>query len=185
MTGARSLRWPRLGLARRAVDPRRQAPSPGRQGPELPPGVFDPGPPGPVSRRRARRLAVQALAGVGAARGWTVARRFRTRLVGWMGRRAVEPGDGLCLVPCRAIHTFGMRFPIDVLFIDRQLRIVARVDALPPCRWAARADAFAVVELPAGQAARRGLGIGRLLTEAVTNDAPAGKQSTMEDLDER
>lgn len=107
------------------------------------------------------------LIGVAAAaseRGWTIAGSFRARLVGWMGRRALAPGEGLCLVPCRSIHTFGMRIPIDVLFIDRDLRIVRCVAALRPGRIAMDKNAAAVIELPAGGAAASGLVVGETLT---------------------
>lgn len=97
-------------------------------------------------------------------RGWTVASSFRARLLGWMGRRALAPGEGLCLVPCRSIHTFGMRIPIDVLFIDRSLRIVRCVTALRPGRIAMDRNAAAVIELPAGNAAALGLVAGTTLT---------------------
>lgn len=98
------------------------------------------------------------------ARGWAIASSFQARLLGWMGRRTLEPGEGLCLVPCRSIHTFGMRVPIDVLFVDHDLRIVRSVTALRPGRIAMDKNAVAVIELPAGDAAASGLIVGATLS---------------------
>jgi uncharacterized membrane protein (UPF0127 family) len=60
-----------------------------------------------------------------------------------------------------------MRFPIDVVFLDRDLTVTAVVAALEPWRTAGRRGAKAVLELPAGEAARRGLGVGDRLELAV------------------
>jgi uncharacterized membrane protein (UPF0127 family) len=80
-----------------------------------------------------------------------VADRWWLRLRGLQGRRALAAGEGLLLRPCRAIHMIGMRFAIDVAFLDRQGRVVARYCDLPPgarTRWhRAASDAL---ELPAG-----------------------------------
>lgn len=115
------------------------------------------------ARRPSRAEAQRALGSVARDRGWTVARGFHSRLVGWIGRRRLPADAGLCLVPCRAIHTFGMRFAIDAVFVDRRLRIVRCVADLPPRRIAGDVRAFAVIELPAGAASRIGLKPGEAL----------------------
>lgn len=56
------------------------------------------------------------------------------RLRGLLGRRALAPGEGLWLRPCNSVHTFWMLFAIDVIFLDRQLRIVKLVENLKPFR---------------------------------------------------
>lgn len=79
------------------------------------------------------------------------AKGFLDRFVGLMGRRELPFGAGLHLVPCNSIHTFFMRIPIDVAFLDRDLRIVKLLPALPP--WRASSIYFkakSVLELPAG-----------------------------------
>jgi uncharacterized membrane protein (UPF0127 family) len=48
----------------------------------------------------------------------------RNRRKGLLGRDTLPSGEGLWIVPCEAVHTFGMRFPIDLVYLDRQLRIV-------------------------------------------------------------
>ncbi|WP_245589264.1 DUF192 domain-containing protein [Chitinimonas koreensis] len=92
-----------------------------------------------------------------------LAHRLLPRLRGLLGRRPLRRGEGLSLAPCNSVHTFGMRYPIDVLFLDRADRIVAIRPALPPWRLALCGSAWRVVELPAGDAARLGLERGQQL----------------------
>jgi uncharacterized membrane protein (UPF0127 family) len=72
------------------------------------------------------------------------------RLKGLAGRRGLHPDCGICIWPCRAVHTVGMRMEIDVVFLDGQGRVVKRVERLPPGRWAACWRARMVVEVAAG-----------------------------------
>ena len=87
---------------------------------------------------------------------------FTSRLVGLAGRRAPSPDTGLLLTGTRAVHTFGMRYALDLVWLDRAGRVI-RVDrALPPRRFAACAKARAVIELAAGGADRAGLAPGAI-----------------------
>ena len=87
-----------------------------------------------------------------------VADSIWTRMVGLLTRGRLEHQTGMLLAPCCAIHTWFMRFPIDVLFVDAQGEVLRAVDNLQPFRSAAGGPrARAVVELAAG--ARRTLGI--------------------------
>jgi hypothetical protein len=54
-----------------------------------------------------------------------VADKARERMRGLLGRAALAADHALWLEPCNAVHTFGMRFPIDVIFIDRRKRVVS------------------------------------------------------------
>lgn len=72
------------------------------------------------------------------------------RMVGLLNRRRLEPGEGLLIDRCYGIHTFGMRFPIDVLFLDQDLRVLRVVEALPPYRTCVVKRAVYVLELPIG-----------------------------------
>lgn len=90
-------------------------------------------------------------------RGWgladaaLVARSFGGRLRGLIGRRPLGPGEGLVLVPCRQVHGFGIRAPLDVVFCDAEGRVVGTVAPLQPGRTGpAFARARCGVELPAG-----------------------------------
>ena len=90
---------------------------------------------------------------------------FWRRLVGLLGRRSLAPGQGLVLQPCRSVHTAFMRFPIDVVYVDRSLRVVKVVGCLAPFRVsAAFAAAHAVIELPCGTVAESGTVVGDSLT---------------------
>jgi uncharacterized membrane protein (UPF0127 family) len=60
-------------------------------------------------------------------------------------------GQGLWIVPCHGVHTFAMRFPIDVLYLDQEKIVIHIEDSLKPWRMAAiRARAASVLELPSG-----------------------------------
>ena len=73
------------------------------------------------------------------------------RLKGLLGRNSLPPGEALLLKPCNGIHTFGMRFAIDVIFLDRENRIVAVTKELPPNHLTRiYFHAASVLELPAG-----------------------------------
>lgn len=112
-----------------------------------------------------------------------VAATRATRRRGLLGRESLGATEGLLLTPCKAVHTVGMRFPIDVIFIDRDGRAVRIVPALAPWRIAMSARAKAVIELAAGTAAASDIRIGDMLylapappprkhTAAVKHDAP-------------
>jgi uncharacterized protein len=82
------------------------------------------------------------------------------RMRGLLGRRGLESGEGLLLRPAASVHTFFMRFPIDVVFLSRDGKVLKVARRLPPWRTAAAKGAKAVVELPAGEAGRRGIRVG-------------------------
>lgn len=61
-----------------------------------------------------------------------VADRWWARLVGLLGHSGLRHGEGLLLIPCRAVHMFGMRFPVDVAFVDPDGSVVAVYEGLRP-----------------------------------------------------
>ena len=85
------------------------------------------------------------------------------RMRGLLGRKELPSGEGILLKPSGSVHTFFMRFPIDVVFLDRELRVVAIAPDVPPWRMRGARGAKAVVELAAGEASRRGLTEGQTL----------------------
>ena len=89
-----------------------------------------------------------------------VADRPFARMRGLLGRRSLPSGEGLLLKPGASVHTFFMRFPIDVVFLDREGGVIAIAPELRPWRAAGRRGARAVLELPAGECERRGLHTG-------------------------
>jgi uncharacterized membrane protein (UPF0127 family)/CheY-like chemotaxis protein len=82
------------------------------------------------------------------------------RMRGLIGRRGLPAGEGMLLRPESGIHTAFMRFPIDALFLDRNLRVLDIVEQLRPWRMANKYRARAVLELPAGEIARRRVEVG-------------------------
>lgn len=94
-----------------------------------------------------------------------IADSYLARLQGLMGRESLAQGSGLFIVPCSSVHTFFMRFPIDVIFVDRQQRVVGMRAAMTPNRpYAGAWKAHAVVELPAGTIAASATEVGDQLT---------------------
>jgi uncharacterized membrane protein (UPF0127 family) len=87
------------------------------------------------------------------------------RLVGLLGKRGLEPGTGLLIIPSQAIHTVAMRFAIDVVFVDRHWRVTHLRPAMVPFRltglhWKARC----VLELPSGVIAQTSTAVGDQLS---------------------
>jgi uncharacterized protein len=76
------------------------------------------------------------------------------RMIGLLNRKALAQGEGLLLDRCYGIHTVGMRFPIDVLFLDKELQVMRAVPALPPFRTCVVKHAVYVLELPVGSIQR-------------------------------
>ena len=94
-----------------------------------------------------------------------------SRSRGLLGRSGLSSGEGILLRPASSIHTAFMRFAIDAVFVDRADRVLKVVDDLGPWRMAGCRGARAVLELPAGEAQRRGLKPGVSLTQ-VWRSAP-------------
>lgn len=100
-----------------------------------------------------------------------VADTWAGRLRGLLGRPALAPGEGLLITPCRAVHTFGMRYPIDVVYVSRDGHVVLVDYRMQPSRrgpWV-RAAAW-VLELPAGSARATGVAAGDRLALVPTED---------------
>ena len=81
-----------------------------------------------------------------------VAETASTRRTGLLKHKRLEPGQGMWIVPCESIHTFFMKFPIDVVYIDRRHRVRKVRENVPPWRLSACLLAHSVLELPAGTA---------------------------------
>jgi hypothetical protein len=86
-----------------------------------------------------------------------VADTSRKRNVGLLKHKSLPEGQGLWIVPCEGIHTFGMKFPIDVLFLDRKKKVLKIRPNMGPFRISLCLPAHSVLELPAGTADRTGL----------------------------
>jgi uncharacterized membrane protein (UPF0127 family) len=98
-----------------------------------------------------------------------VADSFVSRALGLLVGAPLAPEEALLIAPCSSIHTFGMRYPIDVAFIDADARIVRVCPRVPASRVRFAFGAHAVLEMHAGAAARLGLDAGvRLEALAAT-----------------
>lgn len=94
-----------------------------------------------------------------------LANRWWSRLLGLLGRGPLREGEALVLMPCRAVHMFGMRFPLDVAFLDERGGVVAIYHGLAPgsrSRW--HRQARVAVEMPEGTLARSGTQPGDVMT---------------------
>ncbi len=119
-----------------------------------------------------------------AASGETLADRVRpahthwSRLRGLLGTRALEPGAGLWLKPCNQVHMIGMRYAVDLVFLDDELRVLRTIAGLRPNTISPKVgDAASVLELPEGTLAGRGIASGvRLAIDGAVRDdaAPSG-----------
>jgi uncharacterized protein len=103
------------------------------------------------------RWQKKAVRATNATRGTLVGECIRvaesglTRIVGLLGERELLPGDGLLILPSQGVHTWGMRFPIDIAVLDDDWKVIATRRELRPFRmtrvfW----KASAVLELPSG-----------------------------------
>jgi hypothetical protein len=72
------------------------------------------------------------------------------RSKGLLGRDGLDSGEGLWIVPCESVHTFFMRFPIDLVYLDRENKIRKLRGAVGAWRMSACLSAHSVIELPAG-----------------------------------
>ena len=72
------------------------------------------------------------------------------RRTGLLKRKSLESGEGLWIVPCEAVHTFFMKFAIDIVFLDRQRKVKKAVSAVVPWRLSGCLVAHSTLELPSG-----------------------------------
>jgi len=89
-------------------------------------------------------------------RGTTLASQLETALTGptrrkgLLGRDGLQPGSGLWIAPCESVHTFFMRFPIDLVYLDGKKRVRKVRSRVDPWRLSGCLTARSVLELPAG-----------------------------------
>lgn len=98
---------------------------------------------------------------------------FWSRLGGLLARPRLRDNEALYLAPCASVHTFFMRYSIDVAFVDREGRVLKLVNDLKPSRAASCWRAHGAVELAAGEAARQGIRKGSLLAIGSATGASA------------
>jgi uncharacterized membrane protein (UPF0127 family) len=89
---------------------------------------------------------------------------------GLLGRRELPSSEGILLKPAGSVHMAFMRFAIDAVFLDRDLRVVKIAADLKPWRMAGARGAKSTLEIASGEAARRGLSVGDRL---IADSSPA------------
>jgi uncharacterized membrane protein (UPF0127 family) len=83
-----------------------------------------------------------------------IAQTFWPRLKGLLGTSELAAGNGLLIHPCSSIHTFGMKYPIDVIFLSSELEVLRVIDSISAMRAACCLGSAMALELPAGTAAK-------------------------------
>ncbi len=87
-----------------------------------------------------------------------VAKSFFARLVGLLSRKSLPDNEGLLITPCASIHTIGMRFTIDVVFLDKQNKVLAISKGIKPFRIAiAPRGTVSVLEVSDGNVKKTGI----------------------------
>ncbi len=110
--------------------------------------------------------------GVIVANRVTVASRHLERAVGLLGRNHLEAGEALWITPCHGVHTWFMRFTIDVLAMDANGVVVDVVSSMKPWRMRLpKPGATSVLELPAGTLVSAGTKIGHRVQIEGLNSA--------------
>ncbi|HTP31004.1 MAG TPA: DUF192 domain-containing protein [Candidatus Acidoferrales bacterium] len=85
------------------------------------------------------------------------------RRTGLLKHDRLEPGQGLWIVPCESVHTFFMKFPIDLVYLDRKRKVRKVRKAVPAWRLSACLTAHSILELPAGTVEKTGTQVGDVL----------------------
>jgi len=122
-----------------------------------------------VNTRDERELGAR----IGLADGWLA------RLRSMLARPAPGPGEGLLLTPCSSVHMYGMRFPLDIAFLDGRGTVVAIYPSLAPgsrTRW--HRNAAHALELSAGALLESGTSIGDVLAWSAISAASAEYRRT-------
>lgn len=89
-----------------------------------------------------------------------IANTSKLRKTGLLKHEKLERGDGLWITPCEGVHTVGMQFAIDVVFLNKKRKVVKIREAMPRWRMALCLRAHSVLELPSGTAAETGTAAG-------------------------
>jgi uncharacterized membrane protein (UPF0127 family) len=101
-------------------------------------------------KKLSRLRVVNQTRGTVLAESMEVADSAASRNKGLLGRDRLLPGEGLWILPCESVHTFWMRFSIDLIYLDRKKRIRKLTHSLPPWRLSGCLRAYSVLELPSG-----------------------------------
>ncbi len=119
---------------------------------------------------------------VNVTRGTVLATRLEAahtgakRRKGLLGRDGLAAGEGLWIAPCESVHTFFMRFPIDLVYLDRERRIRKARSSVGPWRLSACLSAHSILELPAGTILKTQTEPGDTVEIAAAEEQQAGER---------
>ena len=100
------------------------------------------------------------------------------RSKGLLGRKSLAPGEGMWIIPCEAIHTFFMQFPIDLIYLDKKLRVKKVRSGVKAWRISGCLSAHSVLELPEGTIRDTKTERGDILEfHESANSSPAGDRN--------
>lgn len=124
-----------------------------------------------------RTLELRTVDGRCVARRVHMACSFRSRCLGLLLRRSIPEDEGLLLLPGGSVHTLGMAFPVDVVFLTAQMRVLEMAPRVAPWRIAIAPKRTArVLELAAGRIETTRLAVGTyLIVERASDDPPTIK----------
>jgi uncharacterized membrane protein (UPF0127 family) len=119
----------------------------------------------PLMKKGAEHGASLVVRETGATLATTIEVAFESaaRKRGLLGRASLDPGHALIIAPCSAVHTFGMQFPIDVVFVAKDGKILKITRDMGRGRVAASLRAFATIEVRAGTVELIGVKSGQIL----------------------
>ncbi len=117
----------------------------------------------PIDKSKAELQLWNCTQSIQLASSIETADRRSSRNKGLLGRDQLAAGCGLWIVPCRAIHTIGMRFAIDVLYLGSDHRVRRICHSIPPWRLSGCILAHSVIELAAGTLASSRIEVNDLL----------------------
>lgn len=123
----------------------------------------------------ARFTVLNRTRGVVLAQRLEVADTPKTRTHGLLGRDGLAEGEGLWIIPCESVHTFFMRFAIDLVYLDRKNTVKKVRSAVRPWRLSACLSAHSILELPAGVVLATGTRAGDELELLRATEEPASQ----------
>lgn len=84
---------------------------------------------------------------------------YLSRLSGLLGKKRLSDSEGLLLTRCPAVHTIGMRYPLDLVFMDKQGKVLKCQEGVKPCRAAGAGGAYYTLELNQGVIRKQGIAV--------------------------
>jgi uncharacterized membrane protein (UPF0127 family) len=125
-----------------------------------------------ATHEKPNTAAINITKGVVLASELEIATSFAARSQGLLGRSGLKPDTGLLIDPCPSVHTWFMRFPIDVIFLDNKNRVVGLKRNMKPFRMAWSWRGAKTLELPVGVIASTRTQLGDIVAFQTTAAKP-------------